>query len=208
GLWNVAEIRNRLWEFFMAAEEAAILLDDKNPLEYLRLSVRAAGGAEALGIRTVGDLAAVQDHEFLRLRNMGRKSIGEIHLKLLRYFVFREFDGDERQLLPASPKALLEEMIRELPQIQQDVLTRRFGLWNRKPEILQDIGDSHGCKRERIRQIESKALTTLNWPVNAKRIQRFLGELFRDHFRPIFHKGHGIATEDELRGVFLSMFAS
>ena len=208
GLWNVAEIRDRLWESFMAAEETAILLNDKNPLEYLRLSVRAAGGAEALGIRTVGDLAAVQDHEFLRLRNMGRKSIGEIHLKLLRYFVFREFDGDEAQSLPARPKALLEEMIRELPQIQRDVLTRRLGLWNRKPEILQDIGDSHGCTRERIRQIESKALATLNWPVNAKRIQRFLSGLFRDYFRPIFHKGHGIATEDELRGVFLSMFAS
>ena len=189
GLWNVAEIRDRLWKFFMATEEAAILLSDKSPLEYLRLSVRAAGGAEALAITSVGDLAAVQDHEFLKLRNMGRKSVREVHLKLLRYCVCREFDGDGGQPLPDTPKALLEGMIAELPQIQRDVLTRRFGLWNRKPEILQDIGDSRGCTRERIRQIESKALAALNWAVNAKRIQRFLGELFRNHFDPILQKG-------------------
>jgi DNA-directed RNA polymerase alpha subunit len=173
GLSNVAEMRDRLWKFFVAAEEAATLLNDKNPLEYLRLSVRAAGGAEALGVTTVGNLAAVEDHEFLRLRNMGRKSIREIHLKLLRYFVCRECDDDERQPLPDTPKTLLEEMIGELPQTQRDVLTRRFGLWNRKPETLQDIADSRGCTRERIRQIESKALATLNWPVNAKRITAF-----------------------------------
>jgi DNA-directed RNA polymerase alpha subunit len=208
GLWNVAEIRDRLWKFFVLTEEAAILLNDNNPLEYLRLSVRATSGAKTLGITTIRDLAAVQDHEFLKLRNMGRKSIREVHLKMLQYFVCSEFDGDEGQPLPDTPKTLLDEMIGDLPQIQRDVLTRRFGLWNRKPETLQDIGDTRGCTRERIRQIESKALATLNWPVNAKRIQRFLGELFRDHFQPIFQKGPGITTEDELRGVFLSLFAS
>jgi hypothetical protein len=208
GLWNVAEIRDGLWEFFVTTEEQAILLNDKNPLEYLRLSVRATGGAEALGITTVGDLAAVQDHQFLRLQNIGRKSIRDIHVKLLRYFVYGQFDGDEKQPLPDRPKALLEELIAELPRIQRDVLMRRLGLWNRKPEILQDIGDSYGCTRERIRQIESQALVTLNWPGNAKKIRRFLDCLFKDHFGPIFQKGYGIAMEDELRVVFLSLFTS
>lgn len=207
-LWNVAEIRDRLWDFFEKTKEAETLFEDKSPIEYLRLSVRAASGAEALGITSVGDLAVVQDHQFLKLRNMGRKSIRDIHAKLLRYFVARESDGDEGKSLPDTPKALLDEMIGDLPQIQRDVLIRRFGLWNRKPEILQDIGDSRGCTRERIRQIESKALATLNWPGNAKRIRRFLDGLFMDHFRPIFQKGYGIAAEDELRVVFLSLFTS
>ncbi len=206
-LW-VGDIRGRLWDFFLTTQEAAVLFSDKNPVEYLRLSVRATAGVGALGITTVGVLAAVQDHEFLRIRNMGRKSIREIHTKLLKYFVLRESDRDEGQLLPDTPKALVEEMIEELPQIQRDVLMRRLGLWNRKPEILQDIGDSRGCTRERIRQIESKALGTLNWPGNAKKVRCFLDGLFRHHFRPIFQNGHGIATEDELRVVFLSLFTS
>jgi len=208
GLWNVAEIRDRLWEFFRAAEEAAILLNDKNPLEYLRLSLRTTHGAHALKITNVGELAAVRNHQLLELPNMGKKSVCEIHTKLLKYFVSGDSaDAKERQPLPNSPKAFVEKLLAELRQDLRDVLVRRFGLWNRKPEILQDIGDSRGCTRERIRQLESKALAALNWPGNQRIVRRFLDRLYKKHFLHVLQKGYGIATEDELRSIFLSLFA-
>jgi len=208
GLANLVGIRERLWDFFVTTEEAQTLLDDKNPVEYLRLSVRATHGAHALKITNVGELAAVRNHQLLELPNMGKKSVCEIHTKLLKYFVSGDSaDAKERQPLPNSPKAFVEKLLAELPQDLRDVLVRRFGLWNRKPEILQDIGDSRGCTRERIRQLESKALAALNWPGNQRIVRRFLDRLYKKHFLHVLQKGYGIATEDELRSVFLSLFA-
>jgi DNA-directed RNA polymerase alpha subunit len=207
GLTNLAEIRERLWDFFVTTEEAQTLLDDKNPVEYLRLSVRATHGAHALKITNVGDLAAVRNHQLLELANMGKKSVREIHTKLLRYFVERDSLGaKQRDQLPDSPKLFVEKLLAELPQNLREILGRRFGLWNRKPEILQDIGDSRGCTRERIRQLESKALASLNWPGNQKIVRRFLDRLYKKHFSTVLQKDYGIATEDELRSVFLSLF--
>jgi len=208
GLWNFADIRDQLWEFFATTKEASALINDKNPVEYLRLSIRAAGGVEQLGITKVGELVAVTEGQFLKLRNMGRKSVREIHTKLLRYFVYRGSKNQQPQPLPDSPRALVEEMIGELPKTQREILYRRFGFWDRKPEVLQDIADTYACTRERIRQIEAKALVTLDWPGNAKRVRRFLERLRIYQFEPILQKGFGIATEDELRVAFLSQFAS
>jgi hypothetical protein len=55
-------------------------------------------------------------------------------------------------------EALLKEIIGTLPQRSRDVLVRRGGLKNNRPETLEAIGASYGITRERVRQIESGAL--------------------------------------------------
>ena len=202
---ELIDARESLWEFFLTTQEASSLLNDDTRVEFLRLSVRATKAAQALNAETVGALARLRTDALLNLQNMGRRSLCEIHSKLLKYFVSR--DSTAARTAPDDPKAFVEMLLEELPRDQKDVLIKRFGFWNRKPETLQDVGDTRGCTRERVRQIESTALTSLNWQGNAKFIEGFFDGLFARHFQPILQERHGVATEDELRDVFLSLFA-
>lgn len=57
---------------------------------------------------------------------------------------------------------------------EKDVIESRYGLKNKRPETLDEIGQRHGVTRERIRQIESKALRKLKNPNINKSLRGFL----------------------------------
>lgn len=76
-------------------------------------------------------------------------------------------------------KGLREEllvMIKKLKPKEQDVIKLRFGLDDGRIRTLEEIGDRFGVTRERIRQIESKALQKLSNPKNKKKIREFWEE--------------------------------
>ena len=60
-----------------------------------------------------------------------------------------------------NPYEIVNNLIKPLPARTKEILRRRFGLNRKKPQTLQAIGTSHGLTRERIRQIESKALASI-----------------------------------------------
>ena len=53
-------------------------------------------------------------------------------------------------------------------------LRRRFGLTDGKPHTLEEVGKEFDVTRERIRQIESKALRKLRHPSRSKKLRDFL----------------------------------
>jgi RNA polymerase primary sigma factor len=55
----------------------------------------------------------------------------------------------------------LRQAMRDLPAIQQDVLRRRFGLGGDEPMTLREVGEIHRLSRERIRQLQERALKAL-----------------------------------------------
>ena len=58
--------------------------------------------------------------------------------------------------------ALVKKLIAEVPERARDVLVRRFGLGaSAERETLEAIGDRSGITRERVRQLESRALREL-----------------------------------------------
>ena len=57
---------------------------------------------------------------------------------------------------------------------EQQVLRMRFGLDDGKPRTLEDVGHRFGVTRERIRQIEAKALRKLRHPSRTKKLKGFL----------------------------------
>lgn len=75
-----------------------------------------------------------------------------------------EFIPDEKNLTPAqvASQGLLKERIREiildLAPREQQILKMRFGLDDDMPHTLEEVGQKFGVTRERIRQIEAKAL--------------------------------------------------
>ena len=68
----------------------------------------------------------------------------------------------------------LVDVLATLPPREQEVLRMRFGLRDGKPHTLEEVGKEFDVTRERIRQIESKALRKLRHPSRSKKLRDFL----------------------------------
>lgn len=67
----------------------------------------------------------------------------------------------------------LSEILKTLTQREADVLRLRFGMYDGKTHTLEEVGQIFGVTRERIRQIENKAIRKLRHPSRAKKIKDF-----------------------------------
>jgi RNA polymerase primary sigma factor len=71
-------------------------------------------------------------------------------------------------------KTRLQEVLQSLTEREQRVLELRFGLLNGYEHTLEEVGKQYRVTRERIRQIEAKALRKLRHPTRARQLQGFL----------------------------------
>ncbi len=89
------------------------------------------------------------------------------------------FVEDERTPGPAdaTSNALLAEALKEildtLTEREADVLRMRFGMYDGRTHTLEEVGQNFHVTRERIRQIENKAIRKLRHPSRAKKIKDF-----------------------------------
>ena len=67
----------------------------------------------------------------------------------------------------------LGEILNTLTEREADVLRLRFGMYDGKSHTLEEVGQIFGVTRERIRQIENKAIRKLRHPSRAKKIRDF-----------------------------------
>ncbi len=85
-------------------------------------------------------------------------------------------DGGLMPLLPMDRKALtghLTEILHELTPREQEILSLRFGLADDEPRTLEEIGRKFGLTRERVRQIENRALEKIRKLEKAKILEEF-----------------------------------
>ncbi len=68
----------------------------------------------------------------------------------------------------------IDALLGDLKERERQVIVLRFGLEDGHPRTLEEVGKEFNVTRERIRQIEAKALRKLRNPVRSKRIQDFL----------------------------------
>jgi RNA polymerase primary sigma factor len=82
-------------------------------------------------------------------------------------------DADELLLRDSFSKAL-SDALAELPEREQRVLELRFGLVDDQPKTLREIGEVMDLSRERVRQIESRALNKLRRSHKKHSLELFL----------------------------------
>jgi RNA polymerase primary sigma factor len=133
---------------------------------------------------TPGELAAELDmtpEKVIEVQKYGREPIS-LHTPLGE-------DGDSElgdqiedsqaiQPGEAASMTLLREQLHSvlgtLPEREADVVSLRFGLTDGQPKTLDEIGQVYRVTRERIRQIESKAMTKLRNPARSNRLRDYL----------------------------------
>ncbi len=92
-----------------------------------------------------------------------------------------DFVADNTALTPEESveSVLLREhidvLLEDLKDRERQVIVLRFGLEDGHPRTLEEVGKEFNVTRERIRQIEAKALRKLRNPVRSKKIRGFLG---------------------------------
>ena len=93
---------------------------------------------------------------------------------------FGDFIEDKRAVSPANATAysMLKEQIGDvlvtLSDRERQVLLLRFGLQDGSPRTLEEVGQIFNVTRERVRQIEAKALRKLRHPTRSRRLRNFL----------------------------------
>ena len=93
---------------------------------------------------------------------------------------FGDFIEDKRAVSPANATAysMLKEQIGDvlvtLSDRERQVLMLRFGLQDGSPRTLEEVGQMFNVTRERVRQIEAKALRKLRHPTRSRRLRNFL----------------------------------
>ena len=91
-----------------------------------------------------------------------------------------DFIPDDEALSPADAASIsllkeqLAEVLKTLTPREEKVLSLRFGLEDGHPRTLEEVGKEFNVTRERIRQIEAKALRKLRHPSRSKKLKDFL----------------------------------
>jgi RNA polymerase primary sigma factor len=85
-----------------------------------------------------------------------------------------KFDKPEERVLDKILREEIQKVLSELTEQEEAVIKLRFGLEDAEPKTLEDIGKEIGVTRERVRQIEVKALNKLKNYKNRMKFQDYL----------------------------------
>jgi len=80
----------------------------------------------------------------------------------------------EDEVMKDSLKEEIEKVLSTIPEKEAQILEYRFGLKDQKPMSLKEIGELYNLTKERIRQIEQKALTRLQTGKRSERLEAYI----------------------------------
>ena len=96
---------------------------------------------------------------------------------------FGDFIEDKKTELPSDAtsysllKERMESVLNTLTPREKKVLMLRFGVGDGTPRTLEEVGKEFAVTRERVRQIEAKALRKMRHPVRARKLREFLEDV-------------------------------
>lgn len=175
------------------------------PLSDFEFSVRTANVFATQNYQKIGDLISLSEIELLRLPNFGRRSLNEVIEFLGEYGLKLSTDKDayidyHRKKIESEeyevPKTIIQnfrQAIAGFNERETDVILLRA-----ENLTLEEIGQRYRVTRERIRQIEAKALRKLKHPArrwNANHWSEKLDEIFDRSILPVTIEYLGVVDE-------------
>jgi RNA polymerase primary sigma factor len=90
------------------------------------------------------------------------------------FVVDNRYDSPDQAMFKKSLKHDIEEVLSTLGSKEAEVIRYRFGLGQRKPMNFQELGDYFDLSKERIRQIEEKAIRLLQQPSRKSKLEAYV----------------------------------
>ncbi len=181
-LSRVSRIESRLWQKHgrrASAKEIALEMDllaqgEVRAIEDHRKTGKALKRAVLYRWRRAAD-------KVRRIRHLTNEPLSlQLPVGAEDNTVLGDFIEDETVAAPAdaatkqSLKEQVGKILQKLTPRERDVLILRFGLADQRSRTLEEVGNVWGITRERVRQIESKALRKLRHPRQSKMLKDYL----------------------------------
>ncbi|MFO7773698.1 MAG: sigma-70 family RNA polymerase sigma factor [Dehalococcoidia bacterium] len=100
--------------------------------------------------------------------------VGEEETQIRHFIADQEAPSPEEQATHDLLREQLKGVLDSLPKRERDVIKLRFGLRDGRSRTLEELGRQLGLTRERIRQIEHKALAKLRHPSRSRKLKDYL----------------------------------
>jgi len=100
---------------------------------------------------------------------------------------FGDFIEDESQAAPSDTassemlRSRIEAVLRTLTYREREIIKLRYGIGDGYTYTLEEVGRIFKVTRERVRQVENKALRKLQHPIRSRKLRGFVGELASEH---------------------------
>ena len=121
-------------------------------------------GVEVDKVQTVMDISQAITSLDIPVDDDGETSIGDL-------IADHSAENPLANLMREANLQIVETVLNTLSSKEADVLRMRFGINADKPMTLEEVGKHYGVTRERIRQVENKAIRKLRNPIRAKALR-------------------------------------
>ena len=121
-------------------------------------------GIELEKVQTVMDMAQATTSLDLAIDDDGETTMGDL-------VADSNAENPYQNMVKEANTQIVEAVLATLSNREADILRMRFGIGADKPMTLEEVGQHYGVTRERIRQVENKAIRKLRNPIRAKMLR-------------------------------------
>lgn len=154
-------IPSNMLELLSKVKKAKAELMQTNGTEPSEKEIADHIGADLDKVQTVLDLAQVTTSLDTPVDDEGETCIGDL-------IADTSIENPLSKLLREANSQIIQSVLNTLPPREAEILRMRFGIDREKPMTLEEVGQHYGLTKERIRQVENKAIRKLRHPARAK----------------------------------------
>lgn len=151
-------------ELLSKVKKATTELIQKNEKQPSDEEIAEYLGVEVDKVQTVMDISQAITSLDIPVDDDGETSIGDL-------IADHSAENPLANLMREANLQIVETVLNTLSSKEADVLRMRFGINADKPMTLEEVGKHYGVTRERIRQVENKAIRKLRNPIRAKALR-------------------------------------